>query len=69
MGPADVLRHVIHQLFQKRGILDGGSYCRFADHGRNLKTHVRMKHIVLANELISKDSTNIDKISCLILAF
>jgi hypothetical protein len=25
MGPADVLRDVIHQLFQKRGILDGGS--------------------------------------------
>jgi hypothetical protein len=27
MGPGDVLRDVIHQLFQKRGVLDGGSHC------------------------------------------
>jgi hypothetical protein len=24
---ADLLRHVVDQLFQKRGILDGGSQC------------------------------------------
>jgi hypothetical protein len=37
-------------------------------HRQTLKTHIRMKHIVLANELISKGLTDTDEIPCLILA-